>query len=369
MSRTVAFLFDSGGGDVVGRARTASAQALGQRIADHPQVETVVVATPAFHLWEGRGVEVEPDPPGPWRFGERLTSLVRTYTPDRLLYFSAGSGFLLSDALLDRLITARPTSAPHAVLNNFYSTDFGLVVPPTSLADLTRDNPIGARLWNAGYACYELPRSAGTQFDIDTPGELQILALHPRLPADLVEALAALPTERAQRLLELLVDSEREVVLLGRVGGHLARWVEREAACRARILSEERGMESSGRAERGAVRSLIGALTHGRRPDELVELLAQFGDAVVWDTRVLMAHLGFWPPPEERFASDRLDPAGVTNPVLRELTLACAQAPIPFLLGGHALVSGGMYLALELAWATMDREERFQPLPLSVDER
>ncbi|MBC7221018.1 hypothetical protein H5T55_06075 [Candidatus Bipolaricaulota bacterium] len=364
MPRTVALLFDSGGSDLVGRARTASAVALLRRIAGHPQVDEVVVATPHPEPWEGHGAVIELDPPGHWQFGGRFTALLRKYRPDRLLYFSAGSGFLLSDAMLDRLIGAAPAPPPYAVLNNFYSTDFGLLAPPSPLGDLARDNPIGARLWQAGYVCYELPRSAGTQFDIDTPGELQILALHPALPPELAQTLAEVPTLRAQRLLDVLIDADREVVLLGRVGGHLARCVEREAACRARILSEERGMESSGRAERGAVRSLVGALAHRRTATELVELLSQFGDAVVWDTRVLMAHLGFWPPPAERFASDLLEPQRVVNPMLKELTAACAAAPIPFLLGGHALVSGGMYLALELAWEDEDRGERFRPFPL-----
>ncbi|HNR24814.1 MAG TPA: hypothetical protein PKG50_05280 [Candidatus Bipolaricaulis anaerobius] len=363
MPRTVAFLFDSGGEDLVGRARTASAKALLRRIVAHPQVDEVVVATPRPEAWMGGGVEVEPDPPGPWAFGARFSALIRKFRPERLLYFSAGSAFLLPDPLLDRFITAAPTGSAYAVLNNFYSTDFALLAPPAALGDLTRDNPIGTRLWGAGYACYELPRSAGTQFDIDTPGELQFLALHPSLPPELRDVLAVVSTARAQQVLEVLVDPEKELVLLGRIGAHLAHHLEREAACRTRILSEERGMESSGRAERGAVRSLVGALAHGRTATELVELLSQFGDAVVWDTRVLMAHLGFWPPPGERFASDLLDPTGLTNPVLRELTAACAGAAVPFLLGGHALVSGGMYLALELAWTNVDRAVRFRPLP------
>ncbi|MCX7750541.1 MAG: hypothetical protein N2320_03165 [Candidatus Bipolaricaulota bacterium] len=363
MPRTVAFLFDSGGTDWVGRARTAAARALARRLADHPRVGDVVVAAAAPAGWQGEPVIVEPDPPEGWHFGARFTDLVRAYSPDRLLYFSAGSGFLLSDAALDRLVEAEPCPPPFAVLNNFYSTDFALLVPPFPLPDLGRDNPLGARLWGAGYACYELPRSYQTLFDIDTPGELQILALHPELPPPVGESLAGLPTGRAEKLLEVLVDPERELVLLGRVGGHLARELETGAACRTRILSEERGMESSGRAERGAVRSLVGALLHGRTPAELVALLAQFGDAVVWDTRVLMAHLGFWPPPAERFASDLLDLEGVRHPLLRELTAACASSPVPFLLGGHALVSGGMYLAIELAWRGEDRESRFRPLP------
>lgn len=363
MPRTVAFLFDSGGEDLVGRARTAAAHALVRQLADHPAVSEVVVATPHAAHWEPEPVSVEPDPAEPWRFGARFANLVRKFQPERLLYFSAGTGLLLPAAQLDRLVTADPTPSPFAVLNNFYSTDFGLMSPPAALGDLTRDNPIGTRLWQAGYACYELPRSAATLFDIDTPGELSLLALAPELPAGLCQVLEPISTTRAQRLLEVLVNPDKELVLLGRVGGHLARFIESEAACRARILSEERGMESTGRAERGAVRSLVGALHHGRTAAELVELLTQFGDAVVWDTRVLMAHLGFWPSPPERFASDLFEPARIANSTLRELTVACAEASIPFLLGGHALVSGGMYLAVQLAWANADRAVRFRPLP------
>ncbi len=365
MPRTVAFLFDGGGEDLVGRARTAAARVLARRLRDHPAVAEVVVATPCPENWCGERVQLEPDPPGAWHFGVRFAELLRQYRPDRVLYFSGGSGFLLSEPALDGLVSHEPGPHPYAVLNNFYSTDFGVVAPPAAFPDLARDNPLGARLWGAGYACYELPRSAETLFDIDTPGELQILALTPGLPGPLRDVLGVVPTERARRLLEVLVDPDREVVLLGRVGGHLAHHLEREAACRARIVSEERGMESSGRAERGSVRSLVGSLLHGRSPTELVGLLSQFGDAVVWDTRVVMAHLGFWPPPEERFASDLMDLGGISHRLLRELTAACAQAPVPFLLGGHALVSGGMYLAVKLAWGEADREARFRPLDLS----
>ncbi|MFN3347001.1 MAG: hypothetical protein ACK42E_04230, partial [Candidatus Bipolaricaulaceae bacterium] len=89
------------------------------------------------------------------------------------------------------------------------------LAPPAPVPDLHRDNPLGVRFWQMGYGCYELPRSAATQLDIDTPGELQILALHPGLPERVKEELAGIPTARAQALLEALVDPEAEVVLVG----------------------------------------------------------------------------------------------------------------------------------------------------------
>jgi hypothetical protein len=91
-------------------------------------------------------------------------------------------------------------------------------------------------------------------------------------------------------------------------------------------------------------------------PAELIGELASLGDAVVLDTRVLMAAVGgsaeasAWPPEEERFASDFEDWGLVATPWLRELTEAAAQAPVPFVLGGHALVSDGLRLIVAAAW-------------------
>ena len=91
-------------------------------------------------------------------------------------------------------------------------------------------------------------------------------------------------------------------------------------------------------------------------PAELVAELARLGDAVVLDTRVLMAAVAgsadatAWPPEEERFASDFGDASRVATPWLRELTEAAATASVPMLFGGHALVSDGLRLIVSAAW-------------------
>lgn len=103
-------------------------------------------------------------------------------------------------------------------------------------------------------------------------------------------------------------------------------------------------------------RSLLAALMGRASPAELVEELARLGDAVVLDTRVLMAALvgsadaAAWPPEEERFASDFGDHGRIGTGWLRELTEAAVGASVPFLLGGHALVSDGMRLMVAAAW-------------------
>ena len=78
--------------------------------------------------------------------------------------------------------------------------------------------------------------------------------------------------------------------------------------------------------------------------------------AVILDSRVVMAARGgsseasAWPPAEERFASDFLDAAPVATPWLAELTQAAAESDLPFLLGGHALVSDGLRILVDAAW-------------------
>jgi hypothetical protein len=361
MPGTTVLLFDRGGQDLVSRVRTACAKSVVERLHRFPEVEKIVVATATPEMWEDSPGQVEADPPEAWHFGARFDALVAAHKPRRVLYLASGAGLLFSEEEWQRLLGAA-LPEPFAILNNFYSTDLALIVPPWPIPDLPRDNPLGMRLWQAGYACYEFPRTAATQLDIDTPGELQILALHPGLPPAVKELLAAVPTERAQALLSAIPDPEAEVVLIGRVSGHLLRFLDREAACRSRVVSEERGMEASGRAERGAVLSLLGFWAERNGPAALVQTLSRLGDVVVWDIRVLMGHLGIWPPPEERYACDLLDYEKVRDPRLRELVQACAESPTPFLLGGHALVSGGMYLAVELAWRNKDAAERFRPL-------
>ena len=103
-------------------------------------------------------------------------------------------------------------------------------------------------------------------------------------------------------------------------------------------------------------RSLLADWMERLGPAELVKELASLGDAVILDSRVLMAaragssEATAWPPPEERFASDFLDATPVATPWLSELTEAAAASSVPFLLGGHALVSDGLRILADAAW-------------------
>jgi hypothetical protein len=184
-------------------------------------------------------------------------------------------------------------------------------------------------------------------------------------PLDLVVAGidATGPLERAASVLAAVAavasDRRAELVVAGRTSAATLRWLERNAAARTRAFVEERGLRAAsplamaGEDARQArpPRSLFGRLLDLEGPGALGKILSRLGDAAVVDTRVLLAHrLGAveaaWPRPEDRYASDLLDPDSIADPWLRELTASAAGAPIPIALGGHTLVGPGLPIVL-----------------------
>jgi hypothetical protein len=142
-------------------------------------------------------------------------------------------------------------------------------------------------------------------------------------------------------------------VVAGRIPSSAWSYLETESACRVRCFIEERGMRS---ARDGRPRSLLAAWVARLGAADLVAQLALLGDGVILDTRVLMAALGgspdaaAWPAEEARFASDFADRARSGDGWLGELVEAVADASVPFLLGGHALVSDGLQILVDAAW-------------------
>ncbi len=86
-----------------------------------------------------------------------------------------------------------------------------------------------------------------------------------------------------------------------------------------------------------------------------MDSLAELGDAAFIDTRVLLAHFRIEAARADRFLSDLGRWQEVSEPFLRDLTRAALQAPIPVLLGGHSLMSGGLMALNEFAWQQHER--------------
>jgi hypothetical protein len=306
---------------------------------------------------------------GRWFVAGARASLAANGAVDAIGYAGAGSLALLPDRDLDDLLSPL---AGEVVANNRFSADAFVVAGDLELAlgslqECASDNAAARCLESAGFGVRDLGAVPFSRFDVDTPLDLALLRLATRLPtsraldpglARFLE-MALLPGARALEVPKLaeigsvMRDRSAELVVSGRIPVDAWRYLERETACRVRCFIEERGMRS---ARQARPRSLLAALLARSSPGELVAELSRLGDAVVLDSRVLMAALAAsaeasaWPPEEERFAADFGDPSLIATDWLRELVEAAADAPVPWLMGGHSLVSDGLRLLVDAAW-------------------
>jgi len=296
---------------------------------------------------------------GEFDFSARLRDVVERYELKKPAVMGSGSIPLLGTK--EFLLIAEQLDARDGrfVTNNFYSADLTAWTPGAALRTtepFARDNVLPRRLRDdAGLAPVILPRTTATQFDLDTPSDLAVLHLCEGLPAALAEATR--PAEslaaRYRQFMPLLCNKDAEVVVAGRVGSATWQYLERETACRVRLFSEERGMAAA--PEGRQAHSVLGFLIEELGLRRFFDRMALLGDALVLDTRVVEAHLGLQPSREDRFQSDLFASEAIHEPTLRALTAAAAEAPIPVLLGGHSLVSGGLMAVNDAAWAENDR--------------
>jgi hypothetical protein len=346
---------------MVSQARQAITLDLVERALTVPTFAPIVVATNSAELVRrlaGFPVCVDLDPPGEsFHFGRRLTGLIAGYDMERCLYIGGGSAPLLPASAMAAVAKLVLAADRLVVTNNFYSSDFVAFSPTSVLRDYPvpdNDNQLAWLLGeHAGLPIRELPRSAATQFDLDTPTDLLTLAIHPDAGTHARAYLDGLEldTSHLDAAFPLMLDRDAEILVAGRVSSTTWSYLERETACRTRVLSEERGMRASGRQARGEVQSLLGHYLEAVGLDRFFEALATMGQAVFLDNRVILAHRGLWPSAADRFYSDLRQPAQVTDPFVKALTEAAMTAPVPVIMGGHSLVAGGMYVLIEAAWA------------------
>ena len=308
---------------------------------------------------EGLGEELAPsvvieESKRPFHFGQRLRQVIQRYEIEQPFYISRGSAPLLSAHDLGALAQQLSSATNMVITNNIFSADLIAFTPGKAIESIDLpaiDNPLAQLLVRqAGLDEVCLPRSAAYQFDVDTPTDLLVLKLHPGVGEHTRACLQdlGLDISRLERAVSYLSDENAQVLVAGRVGSQVWSQMETGTACRVRLLAEERSLRADERLQRGEACSILGFYWEQVTPDRFFETLARLGDAAYIDSRVIFAHFGLEPSPTDRFYSDLGQPDKIDNPFVRQFTQAALEAPIPVILGGHSLVSGGLLALIEI---------------------
>ncbi|MCL6451697.1 MAG: hypothetical protein K6T75_10430 [Acetobacteraceae bacterium] len=335
--------------------RHASALDAVERLQRTPGIGPVFLVTDAPGLAEkaaalGAEAALTSSVPGgePFHFGRCLAGLIERWRLQRVICLGGGAGVLLTPEDFSGMVGVLETGDPVVVVNNPLSADVLGFSPAAALFRIeppAEDNFLGFLLMEAGLRRVVLPPSARTGFDLDTPSDALVLRLCGAGGPRVREALQRLdwpsPLERA---LGPLRRRWAEVVVAGRVGPAVVAHLNARMEWRLRVFSEERGMKALGRDRDGRAVSLLGFLEERVGPVALFRLLSRAGEAAFIDSRVLFAHWGREVSQSDRFASDLGRWDEVSDPRVRRFTRAAAEAPLPVVLGGHSLVSGGLWL-------------------------
>lgn len=200
------------------------------------------------------------------------------------------------------------------------------------------------------------PPSAATLFRLLTGSDLSLFAAYTQ--NSLSEHLAQLPVPAVRQniaaVTHLMTQRPAELVVIGDPGADGWKYLERETACRVRLLADGPG-------------GLLASLLQSAGPVRFARYLRELGDAALVNTRTLFA-AGDCPSSEDFLWSDLGRADRVAHPVLRALTeilLASDQATI---LGGVSLTSGGIYLLVERAWAERDLPRQVRVLKTPAPE-
>lgn len=332
------------------------------REAGFARLIAVTSDSEAQRAFASAGADVVAPRTAPFHFGRELQALVREHALERVCTIGAGAGALFTVRDLATLREELETSETLVLSNNYYSADLVAFTPASALSVIelpATDNPLPRRLHqDAGLSSRQLERSAATLLDVDTPADAAVLRRHPACP----ETLRAIDTwepelgDRIDALMRLVTTPDRELVVAGRVGAPVWTYLESQTACRVRMLAEERGMQAAGRDVAGDARTALGFLYAEIGAERFFARMAELGDGLLFDTRVLFAHLGWRASPADRFASDLFRAEQIGETALAEFTAAARAAQYPVLLGGHTLVSGVLWTLVEAAWAGYPEE-------------
>ena len=375
MKRTGAIIFHPPEGSseierMVASAREASTCDLIHSLQSLVPTIVVVCSTGSSDAFEPLDVHVVViEDSEEFHFGETLKRIIHEYALESLLYFGSGSGTLLPTEQLKDMVSFSQHEESAALFNNFYSCDFAVFTKTSSLLRLPipeMDNGIGLLLADSGVNCYSLPRSLASQFDLDTPIDLLLLKQAEGGGSHLHEFLSrqSFNHPSLSPVTEFLIKRSALVYLVGRISPVTWQAFEQQVACRTAGMIDGRGMKAY--ADRKP--AMLANLFRERGFGGFFHALENSADAAIIDSRPLLACNGVLPSPHERFSSDLFRVSELEDPIWIEFTQQALNCSIPILLGGHSLVSGGLYLLSEICWKGRNLPRRLHPDPYEGDE-
>jgi hypothetical protein len=289
-----------------------------------------------------------------FHFGQQLKDVINRYNFKRILYMAGGSAPLISRNDIKDILDKLCDTEDIVMMNNVQSADIVAFAPGSAINHIElppNDNSLGYLLKEYGLHREFIPNVSRMNFDLDTPTDILVLHLHPEAGPRTRAAVQNLNwQEAAQRIAlarEILFQPMAEVVLAGRVGPTVVSFLNMNFKCRVRAFSEERGMKALGRDTDGKARSLLGYMIEEVGAKRFFEILSSFADVAFMDTRVIFAHMKEPIDEWDRYNSDLGLWEKVRNPRVREFTKYAVTSKIPVVLGGHSLVSGGLWLLAE----------------------
>ncbi|MCL5676948.1 MAG: hypothetical protein M1602_03630 [Firmicutes bacterium] len=334
------------------------------------EVAKVVVCSDRPEVLAGAqamGLVIEQQPAEPFHFGRWLQDIVRRHARDAVLYLGGASAPLMTRADFAAAAGLLGWGGPRVVANNPQSPDLIGFYPADLLESLeppASDNALGLALRDLPVEMLLVPVSCRASFDLDTPADLLIYREILRAsrsgagfsrPAEAgpgtLRAIEALEWNQPawEAALRRVRQPFADMAIIGRVGAPLVAHLNQTYTLRLRVFSEERGMKALGREARGEVRTLLGAYLEDVGPARFFQRMAEVAGVAFIDTRPLLAHGGRRVSEADRFASDLGLVDSIRDPWVAEFTAAAFDAALPVVLGGHSLVSGGLWALLDYA--------------------
>lgn len=301
-------------------------------------------------------IEYQPQRTEGFHFGEKLLETVIDKQLAKVLYMGGASAPLISSHELSYLRKLLENHENVVTANNYYSADIIGFSPGSILKDINLpmvDNSLAMELtYQTDLKFIPVQRSLGLQFDLDTPADMLVLAAHPHIGNNTKTAVTELNLDLSNlnSLKQVINSPQAELLIYGRVGSLMFKFLDEFTRCRIRLFSEERGLKSQGRDVRGEVNSLVAKMISVMGYRDFFQFLPEICDGAVLDTRIIFSHFKWDLSQSDRFYSDVGMADKIEHPELREFTIAAHNSPIPVMMGGHSLVTGGLWALSEASY-------------------